>query len=92
MGAITRENLIPRTDPSASGRAKAVYGAGLLAAGACLVATFRDVDLGRAWGEVALLGPAVLLAYVPYGVSVLLDGPTTSRWCARPLAKAWGWR
>ncbi|NPC78440.1 hypothetical protein HPC49_09315, partial [Pyxidicoccus fallax] len=72
--------------------AKVLYALGLAVAAGCLFITFRDADLARAWAEVARLGPVVLLALVPYGVSLVLDGHAWSRLLAAMGRRAEAWR
>ncbi|MBZ4416200.1 lysylphosphatidylglycerol synthase transmembrane domain-containing protein [Myxococcus sp. RHSTA-1-4] len=72
--------------------AKRLYALGLAVAAGCLYPTFRDADLGRAWAEVARLGPVVLLAFVPYGVSLALDGHAWSRLLAAMGRRAEAWK
>lgn len=60
-------------------RARAVFVLGLVLAAVCLYLTFRNADLSRTWVVVAGLGPGVLLAFLPYGISLALDGLAWSR-------------
>ncbi|QSQ26838.1 flippase-like domain-containing protein [Pyxidicoccus parkwayensis] len=60
-------------------RARAVFVLGLAVAAVCLHLTFRNADMSRTWETVARLGPVVLLAFMPYGVSLALDGLAWSR-------------
>jgi uncharacterized protein (TIRG00374 family) len=77
------EARVPRPergeDSQRARRARRLYVLGLAVAAGCLYLTFRDADLARAWAEVKRLGPVVLLAFVPYGVSLALDGHAWSR-------------
>ncbi len=63
----------------ASRRQRILFGVALGIGALCLGWAFRDVDFRRVWAVVAQLGPAVLLALVPYLLSTLLDGLGWSR-------------
>ncbi len=79
MRATPPDAPTPAPRPQLKPRSVVLYALGLVAAAACLYWTFRDVDLTRAWGSIALLGPAVLLVPLPYVLSAAMDGVAWSR-------------
>ncbi|WP_257456109.1 flippase-like domain-containing protein [Archangium lipolyticum] len=79
MRASPPDPSTPSARPKLQPRGVVLHAAGLLVAAACLHGAFREVDLSRAWGAVALLGPTVLLVPLPYALSATVDGVAWSR-------------